>query len=165
MADKHTFDIVAKVDLQELDNALNQALREINNRYDLKDTNSTIDYSDKEHHLKFESAGDYQLKAIKDIFHQKLIQRDISVKVLDYQTVEAASGERLRQIAKLQQGIPQDKAKEIVKEIKQSGLKVQPQITGDSLRVGGKKRDDLQAIISLLRQKDFDIHMSFTNFK
>ena len=165
MADKHSFDIVAKIDHQELDNAINQALREINNRYDLKTTNSTIEFKQKENKIQLESAGDYPLKAIKEIFHQHCIKRQLSSKAFDYQTIEKASGERVRQQATVQQGIPQDKSKLIVKAIKETGLKVQAQITGDSLRVSGKKIDDLQAIMKHLKEKDFDIHMSFSNFK
>ena len=164
MADKHSFDITAKIDLQELDNAINQALREINNRYDLKSTNTTITYEQKEHKILMESAGDYPLKASKEIFHQNLVKRNISVKA-SYDEIETASGDRCRQKAGLQQGIPQDKAKEVNKLIKNTGLKVQSQINGDTLRVTGKKRDDLQAVIRALREKDFDFHMTFTNFK
>ena len=139
MADKHSFDIVAKIELQELDNAINQSLREINNRYDLKMTNTIINFNQKDHTLNLESSGDYQLNAAKEIFHQNLVKRNISVKAMTYDVLEKATGERVRQKATVQQGIPQDKSKEIVKEIKQTGLKVQAQINGDSLRVSGKK--------------------------
>ena len=159
MGDKHSFDITAKIELQELDNAINQALREINNRYDLKSTNTTIIFEQKEYKINIESAGDYPLKAAKEIFHQHLAKRNISVKALSYDEAEKASGDRLRQKASLQQGIPQEKA------IKGTGLKVQSQINGDTLRVTGKKIDDLQAVIRELKEKKFDFHMSFTNFK
>ena len=165
MADKHSFDITAKIDLQELDNSINQALREINNRYDLKSTNTSINFEQKDHKITLESAGDYPLTAAKEIFHQHLAKRNISVKALSYDEAEKASGDRLRQKASLQQGIPQEKAKEVNKAIKATGLKVQSQINGDTLRVTGKKIDDLQAVIRELKEKKFDFHMSFTNFK
>ena len=165
MADKHSFDIVAKVDLQELDNAINQALREIKNRYDLKDSKSKIDFKTKENIIELESENDYKLDAIKDIFHSNLIKRNISTKALHYNTKHAATGERVRQSATLQQGIPQEKSKEIVKAIKSLNLKTQAQITGDSLRITAKKIDDLQTAIKHLKSKDFDCAMSFSNFK
>ncbi|RAP32402.1 YajQ family cyclic di-GMP-binding protein [Candidatus Marinamargulisbacteria bacterium SCGC AG-414-C22] len=165
MADKHSFDISSKIELQELDNAINQALREINNRYDLKDTNTTIEYDGKTHQIKLESAGDYQLKAAKEIFHQNLVKRNISVKALDYSDPEKASGDRLRQSTAVQQGIPQDKAKQVTKLIKDTGLKVQAQIMGDSIRVTGKKIDDLQAVMKACREKKFDFHLAFKNLK
>jgi cyclic-di-GMP-binding protein len=165
MADKHTFDISSKIDLQELDNALNQALREIKNRYDLKKSNSKIEFNSKENKLEFESESDYKLDAIKDIFHTHLLKRGISIKALNYETIEKASGERVRQKAGLQQGIPQEKSKEIIKFIKQINTKVQSQIMGDHIRVTSKKIDDLQDIIKQLKSKDFDCAMGFINFK
>lgn len=165
MADKHSFDITAKVDLQELDNAINQALREIKNRYDLKESGSLIEFKTNENLIYFESESDYKLDAIKEIFHSNLIKRNISTKSLDYQTKQSGSGERVKQQATLQQGIAQDKSKQIVKAIKDLNLKVQAQITGDSLRITGKKRDDLQTVIQHLKSKDFDCAMTFKNFK
>lgn len=165
MADKHSFDITAKIELQELDNAINQALREINNRYDLKSTNTSIQFDQKQNTITLESEGDYALKASKDIFHQHLAKRQISVKALSYNEVEKASGDRQRQKATLQQGIPQEKAKEITKTIKTTGLKVQAQINGDTLRVSGKKIDDLQSVIQSIKEANIDCHMAFTNFK
>ena len=165
MADKHSFDITAKVDLQELDNAINQALREIKNRYDLKESGSIIEFKTNENLIYFESESDYKLDAIKEIFHSNLIKRNISTKSLDYQSKQSGSGERVKQQATLQQGIAQDKSKQIVKAIKDLNLKVQAQITGDSLRITGKKRDDLQTVIQHLKSKDFDCAMTFKNFK
>ena len=165
MADKHSFDITAKVELQELDNAINQALREIKNRYDLKESNSIIEYKPKETLIYLESESDYKLDAIKEIFHSNLIKRNISTKSLDYQTKQSGSGERVKQHATLQQGIPQDKSKQIVKAIKDLNLKIQAQITGDSLRITGKKIDDLQTVIKHLKSQDFDCAMNFKNFK
>ncbi len=165
MADKHSFDITAKVELQELDNAINQALREVKNRYDLKESGSIIEFKSKENLIYFESESDYKIEAIKEIFHTNLLKRNISIKSLDYQTKQAGSGERVKQNATLQQGITQDKSKNIVKAIKELNLKVQAQITGDSLRISGKKRDDLQAVIQYLKSKDFDCAMNFKNFK
>ena len=165
MADKHSFDISSKIDLQELDNALNQALREIKNRYDLKTSNSKIEFNSKDHKLEFESESDYKLDAIKDILHTHLIKRGISIKALSYETQESASGDRVRQKANLQQGIPQEKSKEIIKYIKQINPKVQSQIMGDHIRVISKKIDDLQAIMKALKSKDFDCAMGFINFK
>ena len=165
MADKHSFDITAKVDLQELDNAINQALREIKNRYDLKESGSIIEFKTNENLIYFESESDYKLDAIKEIFHSNLIKRNISTKSLDYQSKQSGSRERVKQQATLQQGIAQDKSKQIVKAIKDLNLKVQAQITGDSLRITGKKRDDLQTVIQHLKSKDFDCAMTFKNFK
>ena len=165
MADKHSFDISSKIDLQELDNALNQALREIKNRYDLKNSNSKIEFNTKDHKLEFESESDYKLEAIKDIFHTHLLKRGISIKALSYETQENASGERQRQKASLQQGIPQEKSKDIIKFIKQINPKVQSQIMGDHIRVTSKKIDDLQGVIKQLKSKDFDCAMGFINFK
>ena len=165
MADKHSFDITAKVDLQVLDNAINQALREIKNRYDLKDTNTTIEFKAKESLVEFESASEYSLNASKDILNAHLIRFHVSPKAFEYKTLETASGDRARQKAGLQQGIPQDKAKLMVKAIKDLNLKVQVQITGESVRVSGKKIDDLQQVIQHLKSKDFDCAMSFTNLK
>jgi cyclic-di-GMP-binding protein len=165
MADKHSFDIVAKLDLQVLDNAINQALREIKNRYDLKDSGTTIEYNVKENSLEFESENDYKLNSSKEIFNMHLIRFEVSPKAFDYKTPEKATGERIRQQANVQQGIPQEKAKDIVKHIKSLNLKVQVQITGDSLRVSGKKIDDLQSAMKGLREKEFDCAMSFVNLK
>ena len=115
--------------------------------------------------IYFESESDYKLDAIKEIFHSNLIKRNISTKSLDYQSKQSGSGERVKQQATLQQGIAQDKSKQIVKAIKDLNLKVQAQITGDSLRITGKKRDDLQTVIQHLKSKDFDCAMTFKNFK
>ncbi len=165
MGDKHSFDIVAKLDLQVLDNAINQALREIKNRYDLKDSGTTLEYKTKENSLEFESENDYKLNACKEIFNTHLIRFNVSPKAFDYKTPEKASGERVRQQAIVQQGIPQDKAKEIVKCIKTLNLKVQAQIMGDSVRVSGKKIDDLQIVIKALKSAKISCAMSFSNLK
>ena len=165
MADKHSFDIVSKINLQQLDDAINQALREISNRYDLKDSKTTIEFNNNDHSLTIESENDYKLSASKDIFNTHLIKRKLSVKAFHFHDPEKATGSRIRQKATIQQGIPQEKSKEIVKFIKSLNTKTQAQITGDSLRVTGKKIDDLQTIIQELKNSSIDCAMSFENFK
>ena len=165
MADKHSFDIVSKINLQQLADAINQALREIGNRYDLKDSKTTIEFNNADNILTLESENDYKLTASKDIFNNHLIKRKISIKAFIFTEPEKASGSRIRQKATVQQGIPQEKAKEIVKFIKTLNTKTQAQITGDSLRVTGKKIDDLQTIIQELKNSTIDCAMTFENFK
>lgn len=165
MADKHSFDIVSEVSLQELDNAINQAMRDARTRYDLKDTKSTIDFDDKKNELVLESESDFKLEAVKDILHTHLLKRGISIKALTYQDYHIVSGQRVKQTADLQQGIPQEKSKKIVKAIKALNLKVQSQIMGETVRVTGKKIDDLQACIRHLKDIELDCALSFKNLK
>ncbi len=164
MAQENSFDIVSKVDLQEFRNAIYQALKEIHQRFDLKDSHSeiTMEGSDA---IQIASANEYKLEAIKEILGQKMVKRGVSLKNLTYGKLEPAAGSSIRQKISLQQGIPTDKAKEIVRIVKDSKKKVQASIQGDTVRIAGKDRDDLQAIISTLRGKDLGVELQFTNYR
>jgi len=161
---ENTFDIVSKVDLQEVSNAIQNSLKEIHTRFDLKNTKSDIQLEGKDA-LVLSSADEYKLKAVNDILQGKLVKRGVPLKALTYGTVEPAAGSTVRQRITMQQGIPTEKAREIVKAIKDSKKKVQASIQGDLVRVSGKDRDTLQEIITLLRGKDFGIDMQFTNYR
>lgn len=165
MAGENSFDIVSKVEMQEARNAVDQAMKEIGQRFDFKGSKSNITLDEKEKEIILLSDDEQKLKSVIDILQTKIIKRGISPKVLMYEKVEAASGGTVRQKLKLQFGIPQDKAKEIVRIIKDTKLKVQTQIQGDQLRVSGKDRDDLQSIIQLLKEKDMGIAMQFVNYR
>lgn len=164
MPQENTFDIVSKVDLQEVSNAIQNAIKEIHTRFDLKNTHSEIQLEGKEA-LVLTSADEYKLKAVNDILQGKLVKRGVPIKALTYGVVEPAAGSTVRQRVTLQQGIPIEKAREIVKVIKDSKKKVQASIQGDTVRVSGKDRDTLQEIIALLRGHDFGIDMQFTNYR
>jgi cyclic-di-GMP-binding protein len=164
MAAENSFDIVSKVDLQEVSNAIQNALKEIHTRFDLKDSKSDIQLEGKEA-LILTSADDYKLKAVTDILQSKLVKRGVPIKALVYGAVEPAAGSSVRQKVTMQQGIPIEKAREIVKVIKDSKKKVQASIQGDTVRVSGKDRDALQEIIALLKGRDFGIDMQFTNYR
>src|SRR5512140_1380107 len=164
MAAENSFDIVSKVDLQEVSNAIQNALKEIHTRFDLKDSKSDIQLEGKEA-LVLSSADEYKLKAVTDILQSKLIKRGVPIKALSYGTVEPAAGATVRQKITMQQGIPIEKAREIVKLIKDSKKKVQASIQGDTVRVSGKDRDSLQEIIALVKGRDFGIDMQFTNYR
>jgi hypothetical protein len=161
---ENSFDIVSKVDLQEVQNAMNMALKEIHQRFDLKDSKSGIVLEGKEA-IVLTSQDDYKLKAVNDVLQGKLVKRGVPLKNLHYEAIEPAAGSTVRQRIKLQQGIDADKAREIVKLIKNSKKKVQASIQGDFVRVTGKDRDTLQEIIALMRQQDFGIEMQFTNYR
>ena len=161
----NTFDVVSKVELPEVSNAVQQTLKEILQRYDLKDSKSTIELNEKEHKLTLHSQDDFKLRAILDILKQKLVKRNVPLKALTFGTVTPAAGSTVRQEITLQQGIPIEKAREIVRVIKDSKKKVQASIQGDLVRVSGKDRDTLQEIIALLRSNDFGIDMQFTNYR
>jgi uncharacterized protein YajQ (UPF0234 family) len=164
MAAENSFDIVSKVDLQEVTNAIQNALKEVHTRFDLKDSKSEIALEGKDA-VVLSSADEYKLKAVNDILQSKLVKRGVPLKALTYDAVEPAAGSRARQKISLQQGIPTEKAKEIVRVIKDSKKKVQASIQGDSVRVTGKDRDTLQEIIALLKGRDFGIDMQFTNYR
>ncbi|MBI5286204.1 MAG: YajQ family cyclic di-GMP-binding protein [Deltaproteobacteria bacterium] len=159
-----SFDIVSKVDTQEVDNAVNQAMKEIGQRYDFKGSKSRIEWQKKEE-ITVIGDDDYKLKAVIDILQTKLVKRGVSLKALEYGKVEDASGGLKRQVIKVRQGIPTEKARDIVKLIKEMGLKVQPQIMEDQIRVTGKKRDDLQMVIQSLKAKDLDINLQVVNYR
>ncbi|HEV2067262.1 MAG TPA: YajQ family cyclic di-GMP-binding protein [Thermomicrobiales bacterium] len=163
MASTSSFDIVSTYDVQELKNAFDQAQREIRTRYDLKDTKTELALSDTE--LTINTASDYTLSAVRDIIESKLISRKLSLKILDYQTEEEASGGRVRQVAKLKKGIPEDVAKKISKSIRDDFKKVTPQIQGDTLRVQAKSRDDLQAVMAMLKATEYPVALQFVNYR
>jgi hypothetical protein len=164
MAQENSFDIVSKVDIQEVRNAIDQALKEIRQRFDLKDSHSeiTLEGSDA---IQLASAGEYKLEAVREILGQKLVKRGVSLKNLSYGKIEPAAGQSVRQKISLQQGIPSERAKEIVKLIKDSKKKAQASIQGDTVRVSSKDRDELQSIIALLRGKDLGVELTFTNYR
>lgn len=165
MAEEHSFDIVCEVDLQEVMNAVNQAMKEISQRFDFKGSKSSIELDKVTRTLKLISDDEHKLKSVIDILQSKLVKRGIPLKALIYGKVEPAAGNTVRQVVSLQQGIPQEKAKEIVKIIKDMKLKVTAEIQKDQVRVRGKKIDDLQEIILRLKEKDFGIHIQFTNYR
>jgi cyclic-di-GMP-binding protein len=160
----NTFDIVSKIDLQEVTNAINQAMKEVNTRFDLKDSKSTITLEGKDA-IVLQSADEFKLKAVNDVFQQKLVKRGVPLKGLTYKLVESALGGTARQRIEMQQGIPIEKAREIVKLVKDSKKKVQASIQGDLVRISGRDRDTLQEVIALLRNHDFGIDMQFTNYR
>jgi len=165
MAADNSFDIVSKVDLQELNNAIQQALKEIHTRFDLKDSKSNITLEEKDTVIVLHSADDYKIKAVNDILQNKMVKRGVPLKALTYGAVEPASGSTIRQRVTMQQGIASEKAKDIVKFIKDSKKKAQASIQGDTVRVSSKDRDTLQEIIAMLRGHDFGIDMQFTNYR
>jgi hypothetical protein len=164
MAQDNSFDIVSKVDIQEVRNAIDQAMKEIRQRFDLKDSHSDIKLEGNDI-IQLSSASEYKLEAVKEILGQKLVKRGVSLKNLTYDKLEQAAGQSVRQKINLQQGIPVEKAKEIVKLVKDSKKKAQASIQGDTVRVSSKDRDELQAIIALLRSKDLGVDLQFTNYR
>lgn len=162
---ENTFDVVSKIDLNEVLNAVQQASKEVQTRYDLKDSKSSIELNEKDNKILLASSDDYKLKAVTEILNQKLVKRNVPLKGLEFGTITPASGGSVRQEINLQQGIPIEKARDIIKVIKDSKLKVQASIQGDLVRVSGKDRDTLQQAIALLRGKDFGIDMQFTNYR
>ena len=160
-----SMDIVSEIDLSEVKNAVNQSMQEIHQRFDFKNSKSEITLEEKENTITMVSDDEYKLKSVTDVLQGKLIKRKIPLEGLNYGAVDNASGDTVRQVINIQQGIPQEKGKEIVKFIKGLGIKVQAQIMDDQVRVSGKKRDDLQAVIEELKAKDFGIAMNFTNYR
>jgi uncharacterized protein YajQ (UPF0234 family) len=161
----NSFDVVSKIELPEVSNAIQQALKEIQQRYDLKNSHSTIELVEKDNKVLLASADDFKLKAIIEILEQKLIKRKVSLKGLEYGVVTPAAGSTVRQEIKLQQGIDADKARAIVKMVKDSKKKVQVTIQGDLLRVSSKDRDTLQEVMHLLRSNDFGLDLQFINYR
>jgi uncharacterized protein YajQ (UPF0234 family) len=161
---ENSFDVVSKLDLQEVSNAIQMALKEIHTRFDLKDTKSDITLEGKDA-IVLASSDEFKLKAVNDILQGKLVKRGVPLKNLVYEKIENAAGSTVRQRVKLQQGIDIDKAREIVKLIKNTKKKVQASIQGDFVRVTGKDRDTLQEIIALLRQQDLGLELQFTNYR
>jgi len=163
MPDQNSFDIVSQIDLQEVKNAVDQAMKEIHQRFDFKDSKSEITLEDQ--NLIVLADDEFKLKNVLDILQSKLVKRGVSLKAITYGTPEHALGGLTRQKLTMQQGIPQEKAKEIVKAIRDAKFKVQPQIQADQIRVSSKSKDELQTAIAFLRQKDFAIPLQFTNYR
>jgi len=164
MANDNSFDIVSKVEIQEVKNAIDQATKEVNARFDLKNSKSTIAL-EKEEAIQLASQDEYTLSAVIEILSQKLVKRGVSLKSLEYEKLEPASNSSVRQKVKLNQGIASDKAKKIVAAIKDSKLKAQASIQGDTVRVSAKDRDILQEVIALLRKEEMGIDLQFTNYR
>src|SRR6201986_4400437 len=161
----NSFDIVSKIDLNEVSNAIQQASKEVHTRYDLKDSKSSIELNEKENKILLASSDEYKLKAVIEILGQKLVKRGVPLKGLQYGTITPASHNSVRQEITLQQGIATEKAKDIIKLIKDSKLKVQASIQGDTVRISGKDRDTLQETIALLKGHDFGLELQFTNYR
>lgn len=165
MAQEFSFDVVSEVDLQNADNAVNTANRELQTRFDFKGSVSRIDLDKKENKITILSDNEGKLKGVIDILQNRMIKQGISLKALDFQKIEPAEGGTVRQVAKVAQGIPSEKAKEMVRALKDAKLKVNASIQGEQLRVTGKSKDDLQAAMALLRGGDFGPPVQFKNFR
>jgi len=163
MAKENSFDIVSKTDYAEITNAINQSMKEVSQRFDFKGSKAAVELQGKD--LLLTAEDDTKLRNMNDIFQGKLVKRGVSLKALDYQKVEPAAGGTVRQLVKVQQGIPIEKAKEVVKFIKDSKMKVQASIQGETVRISGKDRDTLQEVIAALKAKDFGIDMQFDNYR
>ena len=165
MAQKNSFDIVSEVNFQEVDNAINQASKEIMQRYDLKDSKTNITLNKNEKNILINSKDDYGIKASYDILQSKFIRRKISLKVMLPNEIEPAANGRVKQLINLQSGISKDNAKKITKMIKETKLKVNAQIMDQQVRVTGAKKDDLQNVMAELKEADLDFPLQFTNYK
>ena len=162
----HSFDIVSEVNLQEVDNAVTQAKKELAQRFDFKGSESSMELDKLEKTITLKTENEYRLKTLIDLIQTKCVKRGVSLKSLQYEKVESGMvGGSVKQVIKIQNGIPSDKAKDIVKYIKESKLKVQPQIQSEQVRVQAVKIDDLQALIGMLRQKDFNVDLQFINYR
>jgi len=161
----NSFDVVSLIEMPEVNNAIQQAMKEVTTRYDLTDSKTAMELNEKEKKLTLSSSDDYKLKAITEILQSKLIKRSVPVKNLTYGVVTPAAGSSVKQEVTLTSGIPIEKAREVVKKIKDSKLKLQASIQGDLVRVSGKDRDTLQQAIALLKGADFGIDLQFTNFR
>ena len=161
----NSFDVVSQIELPEVNNAIQQAMKEVTTRYDLKDSKSLIELNEKDKKLTLTSSDDFKLRAVTEILQSKLVKRQVPIKNLTYGTVQPAAGSTVKQEITLISGIPTEKAKDIVKTIKDGKLKVQAAIQGDLVRVSSKDRDTLQETIALLKQHDFGIDLQFTNYR
>jgi cyclic-di-GMP-binding protein len=165
MADTFSFDVVSEVNLQEVDNAANQARKEIAQRYDFKGSKSSIDLNLKEKTFTILSDDEFRLKSVVDILQSKLIKRGVPIKALAYGTVEPSGGGTVRQVITLRVGIDKENAKRIVKIVKDTKLRVQAQIMEDQVRISGKVKDDLQAVMKMLREAELEFAVQFTNYR
>jgi uncharacterized protein YajQ (UPF0234 family) len=161
----NSFDVVSHVEIPEVVNAIQQAMKEITTRFDLKDSHSNIELNEKERKITLASKDEFKLKAVNEILGQKLVKRGVPLKALTYGAIIPSAGSTVRQEVTLQQGIPVEKAREVVKVIKDSKLKVQAAIQSDLVRVSGKDRDTLQQVIALIKGRDFGIDIQFTNYR
>jgi hypothetical protein len=161
----NSFDVVSQIEMPEVNNAIQQAMKEITTRYDLKDSKSLIDLNEKEKKVTLTSVDDFKLKAVTEIFQLKLVKRQVPIKNLTYGPIQSAAGSTVKQEVTLTSGIPTEKAKDIVKKIKDSKLKVQAAIQGDLVRISGKDRDTLQQAIAVLKGSDFGLDLQFINFR
>lgn len=164
-ANENSFDVASEVNLPEVANAVQQALKEVTTRYDLKNSNTIIHLDEKARTLALATQDEYKLTAVTEILQQKLFKRGVSLRALTYGTVESAAGGTVRQVVTLQNGISSEKAREIVRIIKDAKKKVQATIQGEVVRVAGKDRDTLQETIALLKGHDFGIDLQFTNYR
>jgi hypothetical protein len=165
MAEDHSFDIVSRIDLQEVSNAVQQATKEISQRFDFKGSKSSIDLLKDAGELTLISDDEYKLKNLTEILKNKLVKRNVSLKALSFGKIEKAAGDTVRQTVALQQGLSAERAKDIVKLIKEAKLKVQAEIRKDEVRVRAKKIDDLQSVIGMLKSREFDFHLEFINYR
>ncbi len=165
MADEHSFDIVSRVDMQEVSNAVQQASKEISQRFDFKGSKSSIELNREKAEITLSADDDYKLKSLTEILKAKLVKRNVSLKALNFGKIEKAAGDTLRQTILLQQGLTPERAKDIVKLIKETKLKVQSEIQKDQIRVRAKKIDDLQSVIQLLKERDLDFHLECINYR
>jgi hypothetical protein len=165
MADEHSFDIVSQTDMQEVLNAVQQAMKEIGQRFDFKGSESNIELDKNKSELTLTSDNDFKLQSITEILKNKFVKRNVSLKSLNFGKIEKAAGETVRQVVNLQQGISAERAKDIVKLIKDMKIKVQAEIQKDQVRVRAKKIDDLQSVMAMLKGKEFDYHIAFVNYR
>ncbi len=165
MASESSFDITSKVDVQEVLNAINQSMKEIGQRYDFKGSKSSIELNQDKGEITILSDDDFKLKSVVDILETKMIKRKVSLKALSFGKIEAAAGDTVRQVCTLQQGISTERGKEMVKLIKGLKLKVQASIQDDQVRVKGKKKDDLQAVMEAIKAKNYDFDVQFVNYR
>lgn len=165
MADEHSFDIVSRVEMQEVLNAVQQAAKEIRQRFDFRDSQSSIDLNREKAEITLVSDDEYKLNSLTEILKNKLVKRSVSLKALSFGKMEKAAGDTVRQVVSLQQGLSPERAKDIVKLVKDMKLKVHSEIQKDQVRVRGKKLDDLQSVIQMLKGKDFDFHIEFINYR
>lgn len=165
MPQDFSFDVVSKVDLQEVANAVQQASKEIATRFDFRGSASRIELREKELEIVLVSDDEHKMKSVIDVLETRLVRRGVAVKALDYGKVEPAAGGTVRQVAKIQQGIPSEKAKEIVRAIKDRKIKVQASIQADQVRVAGRSKDELQSAMAIVRERDFGLPLQFTNYR
>ena len=164
MAD-YSFDVVSKVNMAEVVNAVDQTQREMKTRYDFRGSKSTVDLDEKKGQITILADDEMKLRAVLDILQTRLVRRGVGLRALEYGRVEDAAGGMLRQVITLRQGIPQDKAKQMTAAIRVAKLKVKAEVRGDEIRVSGPKKDDLQAVIQLLRSQDFGLELQFVNYR